>query len=269
MLYLSWQLEPVLLGLIVTLSVAFYLSIGPLRSRLAPGEPYPTRHAIFFGIGLVLLFLNEGSPLHDLAERYLLSAHMVQHLALSYIVAPILLLSTPAWLLRAALAGPRVLPITRVLLSPLVCFLAFTLVMSLYHLPRIYDLSLVNTSLHHGIHIVLLLVSFMVWWPIMSPLEELPRPPYIIRCAYLFLQPVSQLPVFAFITFSPEPLYQVYANVPTRAFGMSVIEDQALGGAIMNVGGELAFGIPFIVVFFNWYRNELRPRRPGAEGAQA
>src|SRR5690606_42125893 len=128
---------------------------------------------------------------------------------------------TPAALLRAALAGPRVRPIARVLLSPLVCFLAVALVMAPYRLPRIYALSLVNPSPHHGIHIVLPLVSVMVWWPIMSPLEELPRPPYIIRCAYLFLQPVSQLPVFAFITFSPEPLYQVYANVPTRAFGMS------------------------------------------------
>src|SRR5690554_3594148 len=95
MLYLAWQIEPVLIGLITTFGVAYYLSVGPLRQRLAPGKPYPTKQAVLFGFGLLLLFLNEGSPLHDLAERYLLSAHMVQHLLLSYLIAPLLLFGTP------------------------------------------------------------------------------------------------------------------------------------------------------------------------------
>lgn len=258
MLYLSWQLEPVLLGLIVTLSVAFYLSVGPLRKRIAPAEPYPVKHAIGFGIGLVLLFVNEGSPLHDLAERYLLSAHMIQHLVLSYAIAPLLLASTPGWLLRASLAGRRVLPFMRVVLNPLFTFVFFSLVMAVYHLPRVYDLALVNTSLHHGVHIVILVASLMVWWPVMSPVPELARPPFIVRMAYLFLLPVAQLPVFAGITFAPEPLYQVYAHMPTRAFGLSVMEDQTIGGAIMKVAGIIAFGIPFIATFFSWYRTEVR-----------
>ena len=270
MLYLDWQIEPVLLGLITTLAVAYYLSVGPLRQRLAPGTPYPTRRALVFGLGLVLLFLIEGSPLHDLAERYLLSAHMVQHLLLTYIVAPLLLVGTPAWLLRAALANKTMLPVMRVLLHPLTTFAAFAAVMYVYHLPRIYDLSLINTSLHHGVHVIILLVSLMLWWPALSPLTELPRPPYIVRLAYLFLVPVAQLPIFAGITFSPEPLYQMYANMPTRALGLSVMEDQAIAGVIMKVFGVIAFGIPFIVTFFAWYRSELAPgRQPASADANA
>ncbi len=257
MLYLSWQLEPVLLGLIVTISVAYYLAVGPLRKRIAPDQPYPTRHALVFGFGLLLLFLNEGSPLHDLAERYLLSAHMVQHLALSYLIAPLLLAGVPGWLLRAAFANRTMLPTMRVLLSPLMTFVAFSLVMAVYHLPAVYDRALVSTSLHHGVHIVILVASLMVWWPIMSPVTELPRPPHIVRMAYLFLLPVAQLPIFAGITFAPEPLYQVYAHMPTRALGLSVMEDQAIGGVIMKVAGVIAFGVPFILTFFGWYRSEL------------
>lgn len=266
MLYLDWQIEPVLIGLITTLGVAYYLSVGPLRQRLAPGKPYPTQRALVFGLGLVLLFLIEGSPLHDLAERYLLSAHMIQHLLLTYIVAPLLLAGTPAWLLRASLANKTMYPIMRVLLHPLTTFAAFAVVMYVYHLPRIYDLSLINTSLHHGVHVIILFASLMLWWPTLSPLPELPRPPYIIRLAYLFLVPVAQLPIFAGITFAHEPLYQMYANMPTRAFGLSVMEDQAIAGVIMKVFGVVAFGIPFIATFFSWYRSELSSGRPPQGG---
>lgn len=256
MLYLDWQLEPVLLGIITTAAVAYYLSVGPLRNRIAPGEPYPTRHAIVFGVGLLALFLNEGSPLHDLAERYLLSAHMVQHLVLTYAIAPIILAGTPPWLLRASLANRRMLPIMRIVLHPLTTFAVFTLVMSVYHLPPVYDLALTNTSLHHTVHVIILFAALMVWWPVMSPIKELPRPPFIVRAAYLFLLPVAQWPIFAGITFSPDPLYSAYANMPTRAFGLAVMEDQQIGGVIMKVAGVAAFGIPFVVTFLQWFSSE-------------
>jgi len=265
MLYLAWQIEPVLIGLITTFGVAYYLSVGPLRQRLAPGKPYPTKQAVLFGFGLLLLFLNEGSPLHDLAERYLLSAHMVQHLLLSYLIAPLLLFGTPTWLLRASLANRTMLPLMRVVLHPMVTFSVFAVIMYVYHLPRFYDLTLINTSLHHSVHVIILFASLMLWWPIFSPLEELPRPPYLVRLAYLFLAPVAQLPIFAGITFSPEPLYQMYANMPTRAFGLSVLEDQAIGGVVMKVFGVVAFGAPFIATFFSWYRKELSSSSPAKD----
>ena len=108
-LYVKWQIEPVLIGGIFTLLVVYFLSVGPLRSRMAPkGTPFPVKQASWFAFTMLFLFLNEGSPLHDLAERYLLSAHMVQHLLLTYVVAPLLLAGTPVWLLRATLANKTV-----------------------------------------------------------------------------------------------------------------------------------------------------------------
>ncbi len=255
MLYLSWQLEPVLLGGIVAAVVAYVVAVGPLRSRLAPGERFPARQAAVFGLGMVLLFLNEGSPLHDLAERYLLSAHMVQHLLLTYAIAPIILAGIPSWLLKALLLG-RLEPVSRVLLRPLVTFLAFSLVLAIYHVPAIYDLALANTSVHHAFHFVILIVSLMLWFPLMTTLEDLPRPQHLIRLIYLFLLPVAQLPIFAGVAFSDIPLYSAYEHMPTRAFGLGVMEDQALAGVIMKVAGLFAFGIAFIVIFFAWYRSE-------------
>lgn len=268
-LFLGWQLGPVLMGGMAAAAVAYYLAVGPLRSRLAPGVPYPWGRAAVFGLGLVLLYLNEGSPLHDLAERYLLSAHMVQHLLLSYVVAPVIMLGIPTWLLEAVLTGKRMLPISRVLLHPVVTFFAFGLVMAIYHVPAIYDLTLANTSLHHAVHFVILMVSLMMWWPLLGGLPELPKPAFLPRLAYIFLLPVAQIPIFAGVTFSDIPLYRQYAVIPTRAFGLGVLEDQALAGVVMKVLGLFAFGITFVITFFNWYREELAPSADtGGPGGQ-
>ena len=260
MLYLSWQLEPVLLGGIVTAIVAYFLAVGPMRSRLAPGEQFPTRHAVVFAVGMIMLFLNEGSPLHDLAERYLLSAHMVQHLLLTYAVAPVILAGIPSWLFKAVLLG-RMERVSRVLLQPLVTFLAFSLALAVYHVPAIYNLALANTSVHHAVHFVILIVSLMLWFPLMTTVAELPRPPFLVRLVYLFLLPVAQLPIFAGVSFSDGPLYSAYQHMPTRAFGLGVMEDQALSGVIMKVAGLFAFGIAFVVIFFAWYRSETKTKR--------
>ncbi len=263
MLYLNWQIEPVLIGGLVAAAVTYYLAVGPLRRRLAPGEKYPVRHALVFGLGLLLVFLNEGSPLHDLAERYLLSAHMIQHLTLSYIVAPVILVGIPGWLYKAVLLAPRVAPLARVLLNPVVAFFSFSLVMAVYHVPAFYDLSLSNTSVHHAVHIVLLFVSLQMWWPLIGGIEGLEKPPFLPRLAYIFLLPVAQLAIFAGVTFYDGTLYQAYGNIPTRAFGLSIEDDQALAGIIMKVFGLFAFGITFVITFFNWYNSELSPSQRG------
>lgn len=269
MLYLNWQFGPVLLGGLVSAAVIYFLAVGPLRRKLAPGTPYPTGRALVFALGLILLYLNEGSPLHDLAERYLLSAHMVQHLLLSYVVAPVILLGIPVWLLEKVLLAPGIKPLAKVLLNPITAFFSFSLIMAIYHVPAFYNLSLTNTSVHHAIHLALLFVSLQVWWPLIGGIEELPKPAFLPRLAYIFLLPVAQLAIFAGVTFYDGTLYQAYANIPTRAFGLSIQEDQALAGIIMKVFGLITFGITFIVTFFNWYRSELTPGTSGGPGRSA
>jgi putative membrane protein len=109
-IYAAWQFDPVLIGGI--LAVAWRTSWRPVRCDRGSRRASPTTPggaAWFYG-ALVLFFVVEGSPLHDLAERYLLSAHMVQHLLLSYVVARMLIVGVPAWLWRAMLTHPRVYP---------------------------------------------------------------------------------------------------------------------------------------------------------------
>ena len=253
--YATWQFDPVLIGGILAVALAYYLATGPLRERLAPGEPFRAGHAAWFYGALALFYVVEGSPLHDLAERYLLSAHMVQHLLLSYVVARMFIVGVPAWLWRAMLTNRRVFGVARVALRPLVTFTVFSLFFALWHVPVIYQAALMNPTLHHVEHLVFLVTAIMVWWPILSPIEELPRAPYLVRLAYLFTLPIAQLPVFAGITFSPDVVYPIYAMAP-RVFGLSPLADQALAGAIMKVFGLLFFSVPFARIFFEWYQRE-------------
>jgi putative membrane protein len=254
MVFATWQFDPVLIGGILTVAFAYFLATGPLRGRLS-GAPFELGRALTFYSALLLFFVVEGSPLHDLAERYLLSAHMVQHLLLSYVVARLLIVGVPTWLWRTMLTHPRVYPISRVLLRPLVTFTVFSIFFALWHIPVIYQAALLNPTLHHIEHLAFLLTAIMLWWPLLSPLEELPRAPYLTRLVYLFTLPIAQLPVFAGITFNPDVVYPIYAMAP-RAFGLTAIADQALAGAIMKVFGLIFFSIPFTRIFFEWYQRE-------------
>ncbi len=272
-LYLGWQADPVLLGGLLTLATLYGLAAGPLRRRLAPGRPFPLRSALTWYGTLALLYLLEGSPLHDLAERYSLTAHMVQHLGIAYLAAPLLLAALPTWMLRPWLASARVLPVARVLLNPLVAFGAFTFFFSAWHVPAIYEGALRNPSLHHAEHLVFLVTSLMMWWPLMSRVPEIPRLSHMLRLVYLFLLPVFQIPVFGAVTFADQVLYPTYAASPWT-LGMDALAEQALAGAVMKVGGLVALGIPFAVIFFRWYQEETGPRptpvprerAPGAPG---
>lgn len=250
-----WLLDPVLIGGLVTLALTYFLLTGPLRGRFAPGRAYPKRQAGLFYTALVLLYLAEGSPLHELAETYSFSAHMFQHLLLSYVAPVLMLRGTPDWLLRPLLLHRAVKPVAKVLTRPVVAFVTFSLFFSLWHLPVFYEGALQNSALHHTEHVVFLAVSLLLWWPLMSPLPELPRLSHAGALVYLFVLPIAQLPVFAAVTFADHALYPTYGNATHVMFG-DAVADQTFGGALMKVGGLIAFGLPFILTFFEWYKKE-------------
>ena len=86
----SWQLDPFLIGPLLTSALCYFLAVGPLRKKIAPNIAFPVGKAIVFYCALIVLYLAEGSLLHDLSD-YLLSAHMLQHLLISYVAAPLVI----------------------------------------------------------------------------------------------------------------------------------------------------------------------------------
>jgi len=142
--------------------------LAGLRSRALIRDFHP----VLFGVGLAAIAIALLSPLDALAGvRF--SAHMVQHLAVTLVVPPLLLLGTPAWLLEPWFRSSRAVSVGRFLTRPLAAYALFNVPFTLVHLPALYELMLRNTAAHLLSHGVFLLTALLLWWPVLGPLPAL------------------------------------------------------------------------------------------------
>jgi putative membrane protein len=253
----SWNWEPTLLiGLVLQVSAYLLCVVGPLRRYFPGSQPAPQWQIQTFLLGWLMLASALITPLHTLGDTYLLTAHMIQHLLLALIAPPLMLIGTPEWLFRPAVTLPYIknitLPIGRFLTHPLVAFLLFNLTFSLWHVPRYYDAALRNEMLHALEHMMFFGTAVLTWWPIFSPMKELPRLPQGGQVLYLFIQSLPPTILGAIISFVDNPLYAKYTEAP-RVWGLDVMADQQLGGLTMWVPGGLIFFIVLTIVFFRWF----------------
>lgn len=244
---MDWE-PTVLLGWLLFVGAYGYI-VGPLGRRY--GRPLDHGQARAFAVGAIVLLLTLQSPLDDLADRYLFSAHMVQHMLLVFVAAPLLLAGAPGWFLRPLLRRPVVWPLARLATQPLVALVVFNLVFTVYHLPLLYNASLESEPLHALMHVLFIGTAILTWWPLLSPLPDLPRLSYPLRMLYVCAQVVLSQPVGALVTLASEPLYGHYVAAP-RIIGLTALEDQQVGGLLMWVGSPLFFFAVLTVIFFRW-----------------
>lgn len=223
------------------------------RAGSAPGEPAgPTRgQRTLFVSGLLVMFLSLNGPLHDLSDYYLFSAHMVQHLALTLVIPPLLILGTPGWMLRPALQVRWVNRWAHRLTGGRAAFMLFNVVLAAWHLPPLYNWAMTNHGVHIVEHLMFLVTATLMWWPLTSQMPELPRLAYPGQMLYCFLMTIPMSIVAFCITLADHLLYPAYAAAP-RMWGITPMVDQAAGGLIMWVPGTLFFLIVLSVVFFKW-----------------
>ncbi|HEY1017235.1 MAG TPA: cytochrome c oxidase assembly protein [Herpetosiphonaceae bacterium] len=250
----EWTLDwPLLTGLLI-LAGAYLWAVGPGRRRLGGPAAFPVGKAVAFLSGLLVLGLAIMSPIGDLADRYLFTMHMIQHLLLTMLSAPLLLAGTPEWLLRPLVDVPFVYRILRWLAHPLIAFLAFNLAFNGWHFPQFYDLALRNSLVHIFEHQMMLGTALLLWLPQMSPLPEL-RASYGVQIIYYFINSIMPTILGALITFADAPLYPTYELAP-RIWGISALQDQQIGALIMWVPGGTIFLVALTVSFFRWMNRE-------------
>ena len=238
-----------------------------IGQKIAPNIQTPTsgQRASFF-VGLAIIFITLNGPLHDLSDYYLFSAHMIQHLVLTLIVPPLLILGTPGWMLRPLLRKPSVARLATRMTSTAGCFLIFNAVLAFWHLPPMYNLALNNHSIHIVQHLMFLAASVFMWWPITSQLPELPRASYPAQMMYCFLLTVPMGIIAIFVSMAEDLLYPAYAIAP-RIWGMSPMQDQQYGGLIMWIPGALFFYGVMSVVFFKWQQRDADDEAGAQVGA--
>jgi putative membrane protein len=210
-----------------------------------------------FSLGMLTLFVGATWPIHDLAERYLYSVHMVQHILFSLVAPPMLLAGMPVWMFRGLIRQGWQARLFRFLTRPLVALIVFNAVLLFTHWPAVVDLSLRSELSHFALHALLVTAALIMWWPVMSPLPEMPALPAPGQMLYLFLQSLAPTIPASFLTFGQSPLYARYALFP-RIWGIGVMTDQLLAGLIMKlIGGLLLWGF-IATIFFRWYGQETR-----------
>jgi putative membrane protein len=256
----AWHLHPDVLLLVGVLAGGYAYAIrrvGP--SKVHPIERPVTRTQIAcFTAGLGTLFVASYWPIHDLAEGQLYSVHMIQHMMLSLIAPPLLMLGTPAWLWRALL-GRRGIAILSVLTKPLIALVLFNTMIAVSHIPNVVTLSATSELFHFTAHTLLFGTAVLMWSPVVNPLIELPKLSYPARMFYLFLQSLLPTVPASFLTFGHTVLYHVYETGP-QTFGISPITDQRAAGLIMKIVGGFLLWTVIAVYFFKWCNIEEREK---------
>lgn len=259
----GFEVSPsILIGCLYLLG-AYGLATGPARRRFGwTDEVRPgLARALAWVAGVLVIFFSLNGPLHEWADGYLFTAHMVQHLLLMLIMPPLLIWGLPPELIRKALQYRPVLKAGRVLTHPVVAFVAYNVVFIFWHFPQWYNLALMDHTIHIVQHLSFMVVAVMMWWPIMAPVKELvriPTGPFLM--AWIFLYGIPGTVVSALITLSNDVLYTWYAAAP-RITALSPLDDQRLGGLIMWIPGMLVFWVAITAVFFRWTSYEYRSWR--------
>ncbi len=272
----SWPFEPaVIVG--VELAGVMYIIGGTGRSTAR-------WRTVCFWLGLAAILLALQTPIEMLA-RQLFWIHMVQHLLLTVVAAPLLALASPwnrlwhalprSWrravarpLFRSASLEPVRLTYRR-LSNPVVVWFAAAANLWLWHVPALYDLTLRNHLVHHLEHTLFLGLGLAFWAHVVDQYPFHSRLGSLGRAAYLFAAMIQSWGLAAVLSFATGPFY-TYALLPARPGGITALTDQQLGGGMMWVPGAITYSIAFVTMLFRWLAEEdAKPALSAAEGGRA
>ncbi len=263
-----FQFHPEVWVLVGFLTGAYIYMVRVIGPKAVPaGQPAVSRFNIGCFVGaMVMLWVASDWPVHDIGEEYLYSMHMAQHMMLSYFLPPLVLMATPEWLLRVLVGNGRFYRVVVFFTRPVVAAVLFNAIVIITHIPGVVAASVASGPLHYSLHFAVVIFSLLMWMPVVGPFPELQISP-IGKCIYLFIQSLVPTIPAAWLTFADGAVYKTY-DQPIRVWGLSVVFDQQLAGAIMKTGGGIFLWAVIIYIFFKKfasgfeYGNTYRRPRP-------
>jgi putative membrane protein len=246
--------------LMVSLIVAYVYAVRVIGPKIAPeGNVVSRRQIRTFVLLVVVMWISTDWPVHDIAEEYLYSVHMVQHMSLTMFVPPLALMATPEWLFRLIIGEGRVYRVSRALTRPVVAGVVYNAGLMISHIPQVVNVSASVGPVHYLVHVLLVTSAFMLWTPIVCPAREW-RMTDMGKMIYLFsMSFVPTIPA-GWLTFAETPVYKHY-DTPVRVWGINVLSDQQAAGGIMKLGGSVFMWAVVIFIFSRrfakgFYRNQ-------------
>lgn len=256
-LWRAWSLDPLLLLGVFALGWAYWR--GHVRTAKRDSN---TRRAWWFTAALVTIVAALVSPL-DAMSHALASAHMVQHVLLLLVAAPLMALSSPTGLLlrgsptivrRATGRWRRRLNLTparvRALHHPAFLWGLHVGTIWFWHAAVPYDLALKNHIVHVVEHVSFLVTGVLFWHTVLGVRQRVSNGLGILL---VFTMSMQSIFLSALLTFASTPWYSGYES-STRPWGLDPLADQQLAGVIMWIPAGLVYLGAALALLIGWIR---------------
>ncbi|HXJ96367.1 MAG TPA: cytochrome c oxidase assembly protein [Terriglobia bacterium] len=253
----SWSLPILATSALVVVALIYLAGWFRLRGALPTAVP-AWRLGAFLG-GLFSLWIAVGSPL-SMVDHELLTAHMIQHILLMTVAAPLVLLGAPALpfmhglpqsFVRGALGSPSRWPalqgLGRILTHPAFCWLAAMSTLVAWHVPVVFELGLKSHLWHAVEHASFFATGLLFWWPVVQPWPGVAKWPRWSMPLYLFCATLPCDVLSAFLAFCDRVVYLPYLSEP-RLFALSALQDQECAGALMWTCATFVYLIPAVII---------------------
>jgi putative copper resistance protein D len=250
-------------GSVLIAAAALLYAVGVWRvRRLHPEHPWSTKRVVAFYFGLLVTFVAiEG--VFGVYDDVLFYDHMIQHLLLIMIAAPLFAMGAPIELLERSTTGKghnvaeRALrsKIAEVVAHPVVDFALYAVLIPISHLTSFYNYTLTHEQAHDAEHLMFLVIGYLFWRHVVA--IEPTRHPMYPGVRLLFL--AAALPVDTFtglaLASAAREMFPAYYAMH-RTWGPSLLLDLHMGGAVMWVGGDSAMTFAMVPVVVQWVRHE-------------
>ncbi len=256
----TWPWSPIYSPLLTLALVALLAGHAWLAAKVGGVR---VRQRVFFGIGVVLIWAAMQTPLETLARTYLVTAEMIQHMALMVCAPPLLLLGlTPG--MAAWLVGR--FPFIPYVTQPGLGLAIYALFMAGWHLPPLYDAALENDFLYAVQHLSFVVGGLVYWWGLIRATSTFCRRPLTEpqKLVMLFFGTLPMMAVALPLQFAGYPFYTPYVHATLLFAGFTAVIDQTVAGALMMTVDMVVMGIDALVVFFRWFNAEVRRDRERA-----
>ena len=261
---LGWTFEP-LPTLGVAVAIGWWWWAVRRVNAAHPDHPVPRRRSVAFGLGMGAIALALLSGI-DRWDTTLFWVHMVQHVLLALVAAPLLAYAAPITLLLR-LSAPEtrqrwILPVlhsraVRVLAFPVIAWIVFAGVMWVAHFSALFDAALEDPLLHDLEHVLFLGSALLFWWPAVAQDPSPWRMTHPVRALYVFLQMPQNTFLAVVILGATSVLYPHYATLE-RSWGPTPLADQQAAAGIMWLAGDAIFLVAILAIIAGWMRSEAR-----------
>jgi len=272
-LWTAWSRDPLVWAALALVAGLYLRGARALWARVGAGHGLRRWQVGAYVGGLLTLVVALISPLDALGSA-LLSAHMLQHLLLIAVAAPLVVLGRPTIALLWAVPtrrrrqvgrwwrrAPGIQSVWAGLSLPLVAWLLHTAALWAWHAPPLYQAALDVPILHGAEHVSFLGTGLLFWWTVLAtgsgsaPASEGRRTAYGLGALSIFALTLQSGLLGALMTFAPVPWYPAYTG-RTAPWGLAPLEDQQLAGLLMWVPGGMIYAAVALGLLAVW----IRPR---------